>query len=124
MAFLVLPVESLSWRGRPAKRENTDALQPYSQATEDSVTHATDDYLSAEQWMRGASASKNAFECLGSTVRGWSGRCDQLSESDTKRMELAAVLTVCEIRSVQSFSVPRECLDWSEQANLIGGCIE
>lgn len=79
---------------------------------------------SVKDWMKAVSVSNTAFDCSESSLKAWSDDCEDLAESSHARAEMAAALTMCEIKSATSMNVPKECLDWSDAAGTAGPCIE
>lgn len=76
-----------------------------------------------DSWIASMLKPNERIECsaAGSSIRSWSTSCSSLAESESARSELAAALTVCEIRGVSSLDVPRECSDWLESAGRSSG---
>lgn len=80
--------------------------------------------VNVKQWMHAVSTSKNAFDCSENSLKQWTDRCESLTESSHARAEMAAALTICEIKSVAAMNCPKECLDWIDTAGSAGPCIE
>lgn len=55
-----------------------------------------------------------------------SSPCETLSRSDTSRIEVAAGMAICELRTAGNGEgrVPRECGDWQDGKSKVGGCVE
>lgn len=124
-----LPWSNRKWEGW--QRREGDAVPSTQEMTSDSASDTPTRDL-AEKWMVDTLSSStpprafHSFErsCTPENVRSWTSRCHALAESEVKRHELAAFLTVCEVQAASSLSVPQECTSWLNREGPVAACTE
>lgn len=122
LCLFVLTLQALpadAWK----RGVDVSAKQASKQAMQ-AIQRASTDMSNVEEWMHAVSTSQTAFDCSESSLKRWTDQCSALAESSHARAEMAAALTLCEIKSVSSMNIPKECLDWIDTAATAGPCIE
>ena len=99
---------------------NNNVQNPALRALQQAVTARNN----VKDWISAVLTSKNAFDCSASSLKTWTDNCEALAESDSAREQMAAVLTMCEMKRFSSANAPKECLDWFVSAGPARACIE
>lgn len=83
------------------------------------------DTVAHTESLAASSSSPSCFYHALEAIPG-SVACDTLAKSDSARVDAAAAMAVCELRTVgdKVVSIPRECTDWQANAGTTASCVE
>lgn len=81
---------------------------------------------SAAAWLQQASDPAHVFKlgCTEDDTSGWVDNCDILASSQQHKLQLSALLTVCQLQSSTQAHIPLECRAWLDGQAEVGRCIE
>lgn len=82
--------------------------------------------LLTKAWLNAAADPSRLYKlaCSEEATSSWTDNCDSLAGSEHRKMQMAALLTICQHQRTSRASVPEECTEWLQARGAIEPCVE
>ena len=82
--------------------------------------------LLTKAWLNAAADPSQLYKlaCSDEATSSWTDDCDSLAGSEHRKMQMAALLTICQHQRTSRTSVPEECSEWLQGRGAVEPCVE